>query len=116
MKPTHYTDYEIDLFDDTDLANREITLTSEQAEQLVSSGHYRHSTGFPYAATQYRRSNADGSCMHLVWRDGTPHLHRDLFDPHGSPMSLYMHLSNEARSETAATCAMMWSLVKALAR
>ena len=30
--------------------------------------------------------------------------------------ALYMHLSNEARSESASTVALAWSLVKVLAR
>lgn len=116
MDQDDYTEYEANLFDLGDLANREIELTQQQADVLISSGHYRPSTGFPYTATQYRRSNADGSCLHLVWREGKPGLHRDVFDPHGSPMSLYMHLTNEARSECVSTCAHLWSLIKILAR
>ena len=116
MIDADYSEFELTLFDQGDLANREIELTHSQADALLSSGSYRRSTGFPYAATQYRRSNPDGSCLHLVWRDGAPKLHRDTFDPHGSPMSLYMHLTNEASSECMATSALMWSLIKILAR
>lgn len=116
MDDSNYTGFEWKLFEQGDLANREIELSYQQAEVLISSGFYRRSTGFPYAATQYRRSNADGSCLHLVWRKGRPRLHRDTFDPHGSPISLYMHLTNEARFESVATCALTWSLIKLLSR
>lgn len=116
MDQKFYTKFERQLFQYGDRVSYEIELTPDQAEALISSGHYRRSTGYPYEAKQYRRSNADGSCLHLVWRDNVPQLHRDAFDPHASPMSLYMHLSNEARFETAATCALAISLVKLLAR
>ena len=116
MQLEDYTEYETGLFDLGDLANREIELSPPQADALVASGYYRLSTGFPFNAIQYRRSNADGSCLHLVWREGRARLHRDTFDPHASPMSLYMHLSNEARSESVSTVALAWSLVKVLAR
>lgn len=111
-----YTDFERELFDYEDHVSRELELTADQAEALIASGFYRRSTGYPYEAKQYRRSNSDGSCLHLVWRDGRARLHRDIYDPHASPMSLYMHLSNEARFEAAATCAMAWTLVRLLAR
>lgn len=116
MSSEAYFDFESELFAERDFASREIGLTDSQAEALLESGHYRRSTGFPYTATQYRRSNADGSCMHLVWRDGEPRLHRDIYDPHASPMSLYMHLTSEASTECAATCALAWSVVSLLAR
>jgi hypothetical protein len=111
-----YTEVERALFEQGDLTSREIVLTDAEAHELLASGCYRHSTGFPYAGSHFRRSNADGSCLHLVWRDGVPHLHRDRFDPHASPLSLVMHLTNEARSESAATLAMAWSVVRLLAR
>jgi hypothetical protein len=119
MNATDYSDYTDDeraLFDLDDLAGREIMLSDAQADRLVASGRYRPSTGYPYSGSHYRCSNADGSCLHLVWREGRPHLHRDRFDPHASPLSLMMHLSNEARSECAATVAMAWSVVRLLAR
>lgn len=111
-----YFEFEAELFGQHDFSSREIELTDVQANELLASGHYRRSTGYPYLATQYRRSNADGSCLHLVWRDGRPRLHRDVYDPHASPISLYMHLSNEARSECVATCALALSVVRLLAR
>jgi hypothetical protein len=116
MHDETYSEIERRLFDYGDRISRELELTPAQAEALLESGKYRSSTGYPYDAKQYRRSNADGSCLHLVWRDGRPRLHRDTYDPHASPMSLYMHLSNEARFETAATVAAAWSLVRLLAR
>jgi len=116
MDDSDYLDFEWGLFKHGDWVNRELELSHQQAEALISSGFYRRSTGFPYEATQYRRSNADGSCLHLLWRKGLPRLHRDTFDPHANPMSLYMHLTNEARFETAATCALSWSLIKLLVR
>ena len=116
MNGSDYTDFEQSLFEHGDSVSREVELDHQQAEALIASGFYRLSSGFPYEATQYRRSNADGSCLHLVWCRGVPRLHRDTFDPHANPMSLYMHLTNEARFETAATCALTWSLVSLLAR
>lgn len=116
MHRVDYTDFEWPLFEQGEWISREVPLSHEQADALIASGHYRLSSGFPYEATQYRRSNDDGSCMHLVWRDGLPRLHRDKYDPHASPMSMYMHLTNEARFETAATCALGWSLIRLLAR
>lgn len=116
MIADEYTEIERGLFSSSDLAHREIPLTQAQAEALIASPAYRPSTGSPYGATHYRRSNADGSCLHLVFRDGQPMLHRDIFDPHASPLSLFMHLTNEARSESAATLSMAYSLVKLLAR
>jgi len=116
MPEAAYSEIERRLFAYGDRVSRELELTPEQADALLVSGHYRRSTGYPYDAKQYRRSNSDGSCLHLVWRDGRPRLHRDAYDPHASPMSLYMHLSNEARFESAASCALGWSLVRLLAR
>lgn len=116
MDRSQYTDVEWQLFEQHDFSSRETTLTHAQSDALVDSGYYRKSSGFPYHVLQYRRSNDDGSCLHLVWRKGMPRLHRDVFDPHASPLSMYMHMSHEARFETAATCAMAWSLVKFLAR
>lgn len=116
MNQPQYTDVELGLLKQRDFAKREITLTEQQAELLLSSGHYRPSTGAPFGGMHYRRANADGSCLHLVWRDGEPCLHRDTFDPHASPLSMYMHLTNEARFESVATLAQAWSLVKLLAR
>ena len=116
MNPKDYTDVELGLFARTNLECREITLTEEYATLLVRSGHYRKSTGAPFGGTHYRRSNADGSCLHLVWRDDKPYLHRDTFDPHASPLSMYMHLTHEARFETASVVAQGWSLIKLLAR
>ena len=111
-----YADYEWRLFEQGDWSSREIELSHDQADLLIASGRYRLSTGFPYESIQYRRSNADGSCMHLVWRKGIARLHRDAYDPHASPMSLYMHLANEANFEVAATCALGWRLISLLAR
>ncbi len=116
MNPDDYTSFERRLLQQDEWQSREIELTVDQAEELISSGFYRRSTGYPYHATQYRRSNDDGSCLHLVWRAGRPCLHRDAFDPHASPMSLYMHLTNEARFEAAETVALAWSLIRVLAR
>jgi hypothetical protein len=116
MNKTDYTDFEWRLFAQADWTNREIELSQQQGEMLIRSGFYRRSMGFPYEATQYRRSNADGSCLHLVWREGLPRLHRDKFDPHRDPLSMYMHVTNEAPFEAAATCALAWSLIKFLAR
>ncbi len=116
MQSDDYTDFERELFEYGDHVSRELDLTADQAEALIESGFYRRSTGYPYDAMQYRRSNRDGSCLHLVWRDGRARLHRDIYDPHASPMSLYMHLNNEARFEAAATCAMAWAVIKLLAR
>ncbi len=111
-----YTEFEWQLFDKGDRTSWEIELSWPQADALIASGCYRLSTGYPYEATQYRRSNADGSCLHLVFAANVPRLHRDAYDPHASPMSLYMHLTNEARFEVAATCALGWSLIRLLAR
>jgi hypothetical protein len=116
MQDETYSDVERSLFAYGDRISREVELTADEVDALLASGHYRRSTGYPYDAQQYRRSNADGSCLHLVWRDGRPRLHRDTYDPHASPLSLYMHLADEARFEVAATCAMAWSLVRLLAR
>jgi hypothetical protein len=111
-----YADFEWRLFEPGEWGQREIELSREQAETLVTSGHYRRSLGFPYEAIQYRRSNTDGSCLHLLWRGGTPRLHRDRFDPHRDPMSLFMHVTNEAPFEAAATAALTWTLLRLLAR
>jgi hypothetical protein len=116
VNDSSYSDLELGLFAQGDLASREVTLSEAQANDLLASGRYRLSSGFPYGGSHFRRSNGDGSCLHLVWRDGEPHLHRDRFDPHASPLSLMMHLTNEARSESVATVAMIWSTVRLLAR
>lgn len=98
------------------LSNGEREVTRRQAAALVASGYYRQSSGFPHGARHFRRSLADGSCLHLVLDEKGGRLHHDAFDPHAGPFSLCMHLTHEAKSETAAYCAMAWILVKLLAR
>ncbi len=92
------------------------SLTADELDALLSSGHYRKSLGSPPHAAHYRRSLDDGSCLHLIVEDGRASMHRDRFDPHRDPVSLGSHLATEARSESAAVVASACYVVKLLAR
>jgi len=111
-----YTDVELDVLDHDRFSNGERTIARGHAETLIASGNYRRSSGFPYGALHYRRPIRDGSCLHLVIGDETNRLHHDAFDPHAGPFALGMHLTQEAKSEVVAYCAVALSLVKLLAR
>jgi len=82
----------------------------------VASGLYRASTGSPASASHWRRSMADGSCLHLVMQSRHCRLHHDAYDPHANLLSLGLHMTHEARSEAAALVVLAWSAVKLLAR
>lgn len=97
-------------------SNGEQLITRKEARLLIASGYYRESTGSPHAASHFRRSLSDGSCLHLVLESRRTRLHHDAFDPHANPMSLGMHLMHEARSEAVSYGALAWSVVKLLAR
>lgn len=97
-------------------SNGERRVSKREAEALVASGLYRASTGSPASASHWRRSMADGSCLHLVMQARHCRLHHDAYDPHANLLSLGMHMTHEARSEAAALAALAWSAVKLLAR
>lgn len=78
-------------------------ITEQDAQELLSSGLYQPSTGFPIWAMHHRRSLWDGSCLHLVQEGNKWTLHRDRHDPHASPTSLIHHIVNDAPAETAVT-------------
>jgi hypothetical protein len=96
-------------------SNGECSVTGREAEALIASGLYRASTGSPASASHWRRSLADGSCLHLVVEGRRRRLHQDAFDPHANLLSLVMHMTHEARSEAVALAAVGWSTVKLLA-
>ncbi len=96
-------------------SNGERPVTRREADALTASGHYRPSTGSPATALHWRRSLADGSCLHLVIQERTRRLHHDAFDPHANLLSLVMHMTHEARSEAAVMAAVAWSTVSLLA-
>jgi hypothetical protein len=96
-------------------SNGERPVTRPAAAALIASGLYRASTGSPASASHWRRSLADGSCLHLVVDGRTRRLHHDAFDPHANLLSLVMHMTHEARSEAAALAAVGWSTVRLLA-
>jgi hypothetical protein len=95
--------------------NGERFVTRREADALIAFGGYRASTGSPATARHWRRSLADGSCLHLVIQGCTRRLHHDTFDPHANLLSLLMHMSHEARSEAAVMAAVAWSAVSLLA-
>lgn len=95
--------------------NGERPLRRREADALIASGLYRASTGSPASASHWRRSLADGSCLHLVVEGRARRLHHDAFDPHANLLSLFMHMTHEARTEAAALAAVGWSTVKLLA-
>ncbi|HEX4235534.1 MAG TPA: hypothetical protein VH041_14660 [Caldimonas sp.] len=96
-------------------SNGERPVTRREADALTASSLYHASTGSPASASHWRRSLADGSCLHLVIEGRRRRLHHDAFDPHANLLSLLMHMTHEARPEAAALAAVAWSTVKLLA-
>ena len=96
-------------------SNGERSVNRREADALIASGRYRPSTGSPASASHWRRSLADGSCLHLVVEGRRRRLHHDAFDPHANLLSMFMHMTHEARTEAAALAAVAWSTVRLLA-
>lgn len=97
-------------------SNGEREITARQADALIATGLYRPSSGAPAGALHYRRPLPDGSCLHLVVEKNRHRLHHDAFNPHAGPLSLAMHLGQEARTEAVATMALGWIVLGLLAR
>lgn len=97
-------------------SNGERRVSRREAQRLVACGRYRESTGAPYGARHYRRSMADGSCLHLVIEAHRHRLHHDAFDPHRNVVSLALHVAHEARTEAVSCGALAWSVLRLLAR
>ena len=58
---------------------------------VLRDRRFRQSIGIPLGAQHYRRSLADGSCLHLVIDGNRATIHRDRWDPHGDVVSLGRH-------------------------
>jgi hypothetical protein len=97
-------------------SNGERPVRRREVDALLASGFYRASTGAPASASHWRRSLADGSCLHLVVESRHRRLHHDEFDPRASLLSLGLHMTHEARSEAVALVALGWSVVNQLAK
>lgn len=97
-------------------SNGERQITASEADGLIASGFYRSSSGAPHSAKHYRRALPDGSCLHLVIEKRRRRLHHDAFNPHAGPLSLAMHVTNEARSEALSIGAVGWIVLGLLAR
>lgn len=81
-------------------SNAPLAISSEEARRLRSSVGYQPSFGANLLATHYRRSLADGSCLHLVSDGGQHALHRDKHDPRRNVASFINHLIHDAPLET----------------
>jgi hypothetical protein len=94
----------------------QLEMSMSEAKDLVATGLYEGSYGTPIEAAHYRRSLNDGSCLHLVIREGRAYLHNDRFDPHRNVASLVSHLFTEAPVKTLESLAAAWQVLLIAAR
>jgi hypothetical protein len=96
-------------------AGTHVPLTPPERDVLLANVDYHPSLGDPASATHFRRSLADGSCLHLIIAD-TPSLHRDRYDPHASPALLVAHLCTESPRPAASVALAIAAVLRRMAR
>jgi hypothetical protein len=89
-----------------------VELTAADVDVLLANPSYHPSLGDPATARHYRRSLANGGCLHLVIHHDAASLHFDSHDPHHSPAHLVAHLMQESPAQAYSLLAAAVALLR----